>query len=294
MSCTNLVGNAGNLYCRDGSIFLKPMGIILAKTSFTQTAANFLLEAQWINAIQAEQVYPLMEMKNFEENSTEVSYHEYANEDRKLTSQGKYRFTGYFDLTECQKKQLNNFRGFSGYIYFVYSNNVLRGRSIDSGTNVVGMRLSEFNVRKATFPLMDGTPEMIAVDFSLKDEKDANEYDYAREMAWDVTVLDSLTEVKVEQVTTATKTGTSITVSVYGQCYGDNYPITGLVAADFVCSGAGVISTVTDNSNGTYTLASTGSENSFTDSTLINLVAPSALAGNLLIKSTGAATIDVT
>lgn len=288
MSCTNLVGNAGNLYCRNGSIMLKPTGIILAKTSFTQTAANFLLEAQWINAIQSEQVYPLMDMKNFEENSTDVTYHEYANEDRKLTSQGKYRFSASWDLTECQKKQLNNFRGFSGYIYFVYSNNVLRGRSVDAGVNVVGIRISEFNVRKATLPLMDGTPEMVTIDCSLVDEKDLNEYDHSREMAWDVTSLDSLTEVTLAQVGAAS--ASAITVSVYGKCYGDNYPITGLVAADFAATGAGTISTVTDNSNGTYAIAGS----SFSDSTIINLVAPSSLAGNLLIKSAGAVTIDVT
>lgn len=287
MSCTNLTGNPGNLYCRDGSIFLKPSGIILAKKAFTQTAANFLLQAQWIDAIQAENVFPIMEMKNFEENSTDATYHEYANEDRKLTSQGKYRFTAYFDMTECQKKEFVNFRGFSDLIYFVYSNNVVRGRSIDGGVNIVGMRLLEFNVRKATFPLMDGTPEMIAVDFSLKDEQDANAFDYARQMSWDVTELDSLTEVTLTQVGTASATAS--VVSVTAKCYGDDYPITGLVTADFAISGAGTLTSVTDNANGTYSLVTSGA----TSSTVINLVDPSSLAGDLLIKSKGGVTLTV-
>lgn len=288
MACTSLTGNAGNLYCRDGSIFLKPSGIILAETSHSLTAANFLLQASWINDIQAEEIFPIMEMKNFEENSTEPTYHEYANEDRKLTSQGKYRFTAYFDVTECQKKELMNFRGFSGLIFFVYSNNVIRGRSTDGGTTVVGMRLLEFNVRKATFPLMDGTPEMLAVDFSLKDEKDANEYDYSREMTWDVSELDSLTEVTLAQVGTAS--ATSIVVSVTGNCYGDSYPITGLATADFSIAGAGTLTSATDNGDGTYSLVTVGA----TDSTVIDLVAPSSIVADLLIKSAGSVTIDVT
>lgn len=288
MSCTNLTGNPGNLYCRDGSIFLKPSGIILANKSFTQTAANFLLQANWISGIQAETVFPVMEMKNFEENSTEPTYHEYANEDRKLTSQGKYRFTAYFDMTECQKKEMMNFRGFSDLIYFVYSNNVIRGRSIDGGVNIVGMRLLEFNVRKVTFPLMDGTPEMLAIDFSLKDEQDANAFDYARQMAWDVTELDSLTEVTLAQVGAAT--ATAATISVYSQCYGDNYPITGLVAADFAITGTGTISTVTDNADGTYSFVTVGAVSGDT----INLVAPGSITSDLLIKSKGAVTLTVT
>lgn len=288
MSCTNLTGNPGNLYCRDGSIFLKPSGIILANKSFTQTADNFLLQANWISGIQAETVFPVMEMKNFEENSTEPTYHEYANEDRKLTSQGKYRFTAYFDMTECQKKEMMNFRGFSDLIYFVYSNNVIRGRSIDGGVNIVGMRLLEFNVRKVTFPLMDGTPEMLAIDFSLKDEQDANAFDYARQMAWDVTELDSLTEVALAQVGAAT--ATAATISVYSQCYGDNYPITGLVAADFAITGTGTISTVTDNADGTYSFVTVGAVSGDT----INLVAPGSITADLLIKSKGAVTLTVT
>ena len=288
MACNTLTGNAGNLSCRDGSIFLKPTGIILAQKTFTQTAANFLLQSKWVNAIQAESVFPLMEMKNFEENSTETTYHEYANEDRKLTSQGKYRFTASFDVTECQKKEIMNFRGFSGLIYFVYSNNVIRGRSIDGGANVVGMRLLEFNVEKAKFPLMDGTPEMLTITFSLKDEKDANEFDYAREMSWDVTELDSLTEVTLAQVGSATATASVVSVTV--DCYGESFPITGLVTADFAISGAGTLTSATDNNDGTYSLVTTGA----TDSTVINLVAPSAIVADLLIKSAGGVTLNVT
>lgn len=289
MACNNQTGNAGNLYCKDGSNFLKPNGIIFAPNSFSQSAADFLLEAQHIAAIKAGNMFPIMEMKNFEENSTEVTYHEYANEDRKLTSQGKYRFTAYYDMNECQKKELLKFRNFNGKVYFTYSNNVIRGRSADGGVNVEGMRLSEVNIRKATFPLMDGTPEMIAIDFSLVDEIDANELDYSREMTWDITELDSLTPVTLAQVGTATASAAVISVS--GTCNGNDYPISGLETADFVNSGAGTGLAYVDNGDGTYAITGTGMD----DTTTIGLVAPSALSSDLLIVTAtlGAVTLVI-
>jgi hypothetical protein len=287
MTCVNNTGNVGSLYCANGSIFGKPSGIILAQSSFSQVAANFLLQEQWVDAVQAENVFPIIEMKNFEEDSTDVTYHEYANEDRKLTSQGKYRVTAWFDLTECQKKQLNQFRGFSGLIYFIYGN-VVRGRSIDAGVTIVGMRVNDLNVRKSTFPLMDGTPEMVAVDISLKDEADANIYDYSRLLDWDVGSLDSLTDVNLAQVGAAS--ATEVVVSVTGDCYGATYPISGLVIADFAITGTGTLSSLTEVTPGNYTIVTSG----LITSDSIDLVAPSALDGDLLIKSAGPVIVTVT
>lgn len=289
MSCENS-GNAGRNYCKDGSIFGKPSGIILAKKTFTQTAANFLLQSEWVNAIQSEDVFPIMEMKEFNDVSSDATYHEYGNESRKNTSQGKYRFEFMYDAPECQKKELINFRQYAGLIYFVYVNNVMRGRSVDAGVNVVGMRTALVNIEKETFPGMDGTPAQLKVAVDLLDEADANEYDYSRQLAWSASLLDSLTPVNLAQVGTAT--ATALTLSVSADCYGQNNPISGLVLADFAITGTGTLDSVAeDTANpGNYVFVTTGLIS--TDS--VNLVEPESLTADLLIKSSGAVVVTVT
>lgn len=289
MTCEN-TGNPGRNYCKSGSIFGKPSGVILAKKTYTQTAADFLLEATWVTAIENEDVFPIMKLKDFVENSSEATYHEYPSEDRKLTSQGKYRFEMHFDMAECQKKELLNFRQYDGLIYFVYGK-VVRGRSIDAGVNVVGVRTELVNIEKATMPLMDGSPEMVKLIVDLEDEIDLNEYDFSREMAWNVSALDSLTPVDVAQSGVAS--ATSLVISVTADCYGQSNPITGLAFADFSIVGTGTLGVegdFVDNGDGTYTFVTVG----LITSDAVDIVAPPSQSGDLLIKSSGPAIITVT
>ena len=287
MACST-TGYTGQNYCNRNSRFGKPTGLIFATDEHTNTAADFLLEATWINDVQNEKVFPLHYMKNFEDLSTEAAYYDYPDGSRKRMDQGRYRFAAHFDLNECIKKQLVNFRGNQDGIYMVYGD-VIRGRTIDSGVNIVPIRLSDVNIEKETLPGMDA-PGMVRVVIDLEDHKDLNEYDYSREMTWDVSDLDGLTEVTITQVTAS---ATTLVVDVTANCGGDTKPITGLGTeiTDWEMSdGDGTITGVTESTtvNGRYTLTGTAFATGELD-----LAEPEDRSDDVLVISSGPATITV-
>ena len=287
MSCTS-VGLTGGRYCTTGNPKGVPTGIILAKEGQSFTADDFKDEDKINTAIKNEQIFPIVgEMfKEFVSNQTEASYHEFADESRKTMRQGKYRFGVMLDLNECQVNQMLKFRGFRGRIYFIYED-WIRGVSTDSGTTVKGARTALVNLEKGTQNLTDGTAGTHQLVIDLVSEKDLNKYDYSREMSWDVGLLDGLTEVDIE--TTGTPTTTEIIVKVNANCYGDSLPITGLGDGHFIVS-EGTITGVAESTStpGEYTITGT----SFATGT-VNLAAPADQTTDLLIKSSGAASVSI-
>lgn len=280
MAC-NTTGYTGQNYCNKNSRFGKPTGIAFAIDGNTFSSANFLLEASWEDAIQAQQIFPLMNMVSFEDNSTEPTYKEYDSGSRRLMEQGNYRFTASFDVNECIKKQLINFRGFQEGIYLIYGN-VIRGRSIDAGLNIVPIRIQELNVEKGSLPTMSDT-EIVKVVVDLKSDKDLNEYDYSREMGWDVEELDGLTGVTL--TVEAGATASSITVNVSADCGGNTKPISGLgLTAGNWTIGTGTISSVTESTTarGQYTIAGAGMAGD------VNLASPTVRTDNIMVISNGA------
>ena len=287
MACSS-TGYTGQNYCNRNSRFGKPTGLIFATDGHTNAAADFLLEATWIADVQAQNVFPLHYMKNFEDLSTEAGYYDYPDGSRKRLDQGRYRFAAHFDLNECIKKQLVNFRGNQDGIYLVYGD-VIRGRTTDSGTKVVPIRVLDVNIEKETLPGMDA-PGMVRVVVDLEDHKDLNEYDYSREMSWDVSDLDGLTEVTITQVTAS---ATELVVDVTADCGGDFKPISGLGTekTDWkISDGDGTITGVTESAtvSGRYTIAGT----SFATGEL-DLADPADRSDDVLVISGGAATITV-
>ena len=280
MTCSS-TGYTGQNFCNKKSRFGKPTGLMFARSTHTETAADFLLEDTWVEEVKAQNVFPLHNMKNFEDNSTEPQYHEYPDGSRKLMEQGDYRFTAYFDLNECTKKQLANFRGFNEGIYLIYGD-VIRGRSIDAGESIVPIRVDELNVAKATLPAMDGTPEMVAITVDLYDFRDLNDYDYSREMGWDVKDVDGLTEVTL--TISGSPTASEIVVDVAAQCGGDSKEISGLgtETTDWSIEG-GTISGVTEDSTvrGRYTIAGS------TMTGALDLAAPADRSDDVLVISSG-------
>lgn len=284
MSCYT-TGNTGRQYCGDGSGLGDPIGVILATDAFSMTAANFLLKSAWDTAINARSVFPIIDIVGFTDNSTDPTYIEHPNEKRKLSRQGKYRFSIDLDLNEAQKKALLPFRGFGGRIFFVYLNRVIRGTSTDAGVTVKGARVEMLNVRKEKFNAI-GEGSMVTVDIDLKSEEDINLYDNAMEMSWDVSELDGLTEV---DLAVDSASATSVVVSVTSSSYGSTNPITGLVFADFDISDLSGASGATDNGDGTYTIAGT-----LMATGTINLVAPTAMTTtDLHVVSSGSAIVTI-
>lgn len=289
MACYS-TGYTGQNFCDSGSRFGKPTALILALSTHTNTLANFLLEATWNTGINALSVFPLKNMRNFEENSTEAQYYDYPDGSRVLVEQGDYRFSAWFDLNECSKKQLINFRGFTEGVYLVYGD-VIRGRTVDSGANVIPIRISQLNVEKATLPGMDGTPEMVKVTVDLVDEADLNEYDFSRKMAWDVYNLDGLTQVTLTEV--AGSTTSLVTVDVASTCGGNSKPISGLgtETTDWTI-GDGTISGVTESSTvpGRYAIASSAD---FANGDAIALVNPATRSDDVFVIQSNSLTATI-
>lgn len=285
MSDCFTTGLTGEKYCSRSSIIKDPTAIILAKDSVSFTAEEFLVKANWLTKINSEDIFPIKDLREFTDNSTDPVYKDYADDSRVFIRQGKYRFDAMFNKNEEQKKQLQNFKDFNQGVFLVYGD-IIRGRTTDGGTTIKPIRLEELVVGKE---IMNPTSEvpMIPIHVDLRDYRDINEYDYAREMSWDVSDLDGLTEVDLAVV--GTPTSSEIVVSVYGTAYGNNYPITGIAEADFSTDVTASATGFTDNGDGTYTFAGTG----FASGT-INLQAPSSMTTTtLLIKSSGAATVTI-
>jgi len=279
-------GNTGQQYCTKDAIFGDPIGIILATDAAANefSAADFLLEATWEDQINARTIFPIMNMKGFTDNSTDPTYFDYPNWDRKLINQGKYRFAFEYNVNECIKKELFDFQGFNQKIFFVYANNVIRGRTTDSGVTIKGMRVEVMNVNKQK-QNPAGEVAMLVLDVDMKDYKDMNEYDYAMEMSWEVGELDGLTEVDL--AANGAAGATAIPFTVYATCNGESKPITGLVFTDIdTYSGA---SSLTESGEGAYILVGTGMATGD-----LNLVDPDSLTdSDMFIISSGALSITI-
>ena len=285
MGCTLTTGNTGSQYCADGSALGDPVGIILTTKGYSMSAADFLDHDKWNVAINANSVFPIMDIVGLTDNSTEPTYIDYPNDKRKLSRQGKYRFAVDLDLNDVQKRNMLKFRGFAGDMFFVYLNGIIRGRSLDGGDTVEGIRVEQLNVRKEKLNAI-GEASMVTLDVDLKSETDLNKFDYAMEVDWDVTELDGLTEV---DLTVSSPTATSIVVKVTSSAYGNDNPIMGIAFLDFDISNLSGAATSVDNGDGTYTISGTGMVTG-----AINLKTPPLMdTKDLLIISTGPAIVTI-
>lgn len=266
-------GNTGQQYCTKDSILGDPIGMILALDGSNNefTAANFLLETTWETGINARRLFPIMFLEEFEDNSEEAVYKDYGSGNRKLIRQGKYRFSMSYNVNECVKKELFDFQGYSQKVFLLYADNIIRGRTTDSGVTVKGIRVKQINVLKEVQGGF-GEPAMMMLEVDLANYKDLNQYDHAMGMAWEVSELDGLTEVTLAQ--SGTLTLIELVASVNAVCNGESKPITGLVIADFSIVGSGSLSSVTDNGDGTYTFITSG----LTNADVIDLVVPASIA----------------
>ena len=286
MAC-NTTGYTGQNFCNPRSNFGRPTGLIFALDGHTNTAADFLLEASWIDDVQAQQVFPIRKMVNFEETSTEISFHDYPNGERTKMDDRKYRFTASFDLNECVAKQVEQFAGFAQGIYLVYGDNI-RGRTVDAGVNVVPIRVADVYI-ETTMATMD-TPEMTMVMVDLVDKRDLVDYKHVREMSWDVEGLDGLTEVTLTEVSAS---ATEIVIDVTADCGGATKQISGLgttPVTDWTVENSTTFTGVTESSTvrGRYTLAGTG----FTSGD-VNITDPSTRSDDVLVISSGAVAVTI-
>jgi hypothetical protein len=291
-TCVNASPNVGTFYGLKNSGLGTPVGIIITPENYSMTAENFLLLAQHIIGVKAKNEFPV-KIKEFVNNSTDATYHDFADETRDVTRQGKYRFMVSALVNPCVKKELMKFRNYPGNVFIAYSNNIILGTTDDLGATIRGCSTSMINVQKQILPISDGSiVPMVDIVIDLDDEKELSENSFQAEMSWNVKKFDGLTPVTIVQVGTAS--ATSIVVDVYSDCNGGcELAIEDLVTADFEISGAGTISSVAESATvaGRYTIITVGA----TDFTVISLAAAASISLTLFpVICTVPATIDVT
>lgn len=291
-TCANASPNVGTFYGLKNSGLGTPVGIIITPENYSMAAADFLLLAQHVIGAKAKNEFPV-KAKEFVDNSTDPTYHDFSDETREVTRQGKYRFTVSTLVNSCVKKELMKFRNYPGNVFFVYSNNVILGTTDDLGTTVRGFSMSMINVQKQKLPPSDGSVvPMVDIVIDLDDEKELSENSYQATMSWNVKKFDGLTPVTIIQYGTAS--ATSVVVDVYSECNdGCELAVPGLVTADFDISGAGTISSVAESAteSGRYTITTVGA----TSSTVISLVTPASISLTIFpVICTVPATITVT
>lgn len=261
-TCANASPNVGTFYGLKNSGLGTPIGIILTQKGYSMTAADFALYAKHVVGIKAKNEFPV-KTKDFADNSTDPTYVEFSDETREVTRQGKYRFSFMTLVNPCVKKELMKFRGFSGRVYFMYSNNVILGTTDDVGDTVRGLSISMINVEKMKLPLADGSvAPMVMITIDLEDEEELSLRSYQGDMSWNIRTLDGLTPAILAQYGAAS--ATSVVVDVYSDCGdGCELPVEGLVTADFQITGTGTLSSVAESASvaGRYTLTTVGAVN---------------------------------
>lgn len=285
MSC-DVTGYTGSKYCKEKSLPQEPLGLIFMSDSLEFTAADYLLKAKWFEAINQQKAFPIMLSEEFTQNDTDPVYKEYGSGRRRNIDKGDYRFQMMFDKNQTIKKQLLKFNGWSQRVAIVYKNTI-RLQTLDDGVTMKGVPVSDVLIGKETLGDF-GDVSMIPVDIDIKDQKSFNEYDYSMPLTW-VDELDGLTPVTIEQV--GAGSATAFSFKIYTTINGSEYPISGLVEADFDADVTGS-PTIAENSStaGQYDASGTG----FATGT-INLKDPASLTTtDLLIISAGAAAITIT
>jgi hypothetical protein len=294
MSCYS-TGNTGRKFCVAGTIYDRPTGFIWADRGHTNTAANFLLEATWVTDIKNQIVYPVIGeeiVKNVTDASSDMTMRTYENDTEKLVKRGKYKYIFTLEVNECLKKKLIEFDGFTEGVYFTYGE-AIRGRTIDSGVNIIPQRVSMTVVDKEKLLQTSGDGGTVDVVIQLENPKDMNLYDYGREMAWEPEDLDGLTEVDLAMAVGVTQTAILLTVDVTSTCYGKTKAISGLGTenTDWTLTLAGGSFTSVSESTtipGRYLFVTVGAANGDT----VALAAPSTpRSDDVLVIGSGAVTV---
>lgn len=298
--CTSGQDNLGSKSCSTGNPFAAQFGIILSTKTFKfDTVEDFASEAAWVAGIKSKEVFPLLDFWDYEDNSVEPTIAESAAQKRKVTRQGEYRFKYMWQLPMCVHKALQSYRNGDYLIFIVDENGRIYGTM--DGVTVKGFSQYMINPEKLmSVPSDASLPAISPMTVDYADFKEWNEYlvDVSPE-EWNAKTLVALTDVTVEQVSAS---DTEVVVEVYmdSRWASDGtvlkVPVSGIECTiagdnDFVTDLTGTVTGITDNGDGTYTIAGS----SFVTGT-VGLVAPSAMTtefDDFYIESTGDAVITI-
>jgi hypothetical protein len=282
--CSTSYGNLGSL-CDKGSGMTAITGMILTTDTFKFDAyTDFADETKYQDAIKAKQIFPLMDVLEYDDNTEETPYYESPLGVKIKLRNGKYIYTFRFNLNDTQHKELQKFSSANLRYFLVDSNGVIYGYS-DDGVTVQGYSISTFEAEKQQRASAD-TPAWSPVSITEKNSVQFNQFKLSIQPDW---VAEDLAGLANVNLTVVSSSATEVILSVgapTGKLNSDGslqtIPITGILTADFTLTGGSAV--FTDNVDGTYTGVGTG-----ITAGDANLVAPSAMTSTgLLIESTGA------
>lgn len=295
--CADNTKNVGLAKCRALPQLFKRF--ITVPKSFSVTYADAITQSTWQDLLKNPKVtrgylFPLA--KNIESLPQEATYSE-NQLSTSLQFQGRHRFRMHFEDGMYNHRQMASHRLAVDNIVLIDNNDVAYMTSLDSGANLRGFTVDLFNPEKMMFNNQTD-PTRSPIYISLENYKELDDRGFIFSMPF-INDLHPLTDVSLRVV--GTPTATEIVVKVFfteteDEDTPDNeIPVLGLVMADFdltTTAGAdqnSTISGVTDNEDGTYTIAGTAMT-----SGLINLVASSDIAATTYaIESTGAETVTI-
>lgn len=293
-ACISSYGYTGTYYGvteSDKGILKK---IILTTDAFELSETNAALHAQLMAKVKALQAFPI-NVNTLNKNHEDKVDFTFADRKRVNMLPEKRRYEIMLPANDCMAKQLLNFRSFIGGVVFVYDKSgttILDYYKLETN-KIKGIPLDYCYVKGIDVPMLDGSEvPMVSIQFDIQDESDMtiDNFPVVFDKSW--RKIDGLTPVTLIQYGSAS--ATSIVIDVYSTCAtGCNKYIPGLVTADFVVTGAGSLSSAAESATvpGRYTLTGT----SFTDSTVVDLAAASALSLVYFpVISSGSVTVNVT
>jgi hypothetical protein len=278
LSCGSNQNNTGTKQCTEGFQDIQKIVLVPLTQEFaSQTAAETL--ANWTtlrHAAAGTRGYPFPLILEKEDISEATLYKTFSSGIQAKIREGKrgYRFTVQVPLVV--HRNLRTFNGYKGRVYLIDANGRMIGTSPD-GAKFKGFKIDTFEVEQIKIPSGDDVAKttilLILSDTTEFDDFGASFKPADLASSWNALDLEGLQDVNITVVSSGA-TGAVLSLATTG----DQIPVTGAVAADFVMTddslGAETITGCTDNADGTYTFtwSTIG-----TDTYWINLKAPSAM-----------------
>lgn len=291
----SVIQNVGRGGCQKVNPFKALSGVIFTTADFQFADAEAMADkANWLAGIKEGTIIPMPDLNTYTDESVEPTYNESERQKRTLTRQGDYRFVYSWNVPFDVHKKLQSLRNGNLRVFTFDEEGNMFGTF--NGDAIQGLSLSMINPLKMNFvEAAAGAPALshIAVDYN--NEKEWNVFGATLAPSWDISDLEPLVDVTLEVV--GTPTATSVVVRVYSSSglspdgTISKRAIAGIVEADFDVSLTGASSGITDNADGTYTIAGAA----FATGT-VNLKAPTAMTstfGSLIIVSTGAVAVTI-
>jgi len=254
-NCVATLSNTGLSNCLD-NLGYDAMLIWTAESFSFATEAAAIVEANWLTAINAKNIYPFPVFDAIEPAIEDNVKQDLPTGVSLFVREGKYGGKGMMQVALCNLSKLRTFNEVQGRAFIVTGDGQVFGTSPD-GAIFKGFKLSEFHVSmlKGT----DGsTKRMVELDYQFKNVNEMADYPAVPSLTWDPLTLTGLIDVTV--AVTASAEG-SVTVSVTRDCDGES--VDGLVVGDFtILASDGTTEMLpgdgfTDNTDGTYTFTFT-------------------------------------